>query len=247
VIHLTIPSERRVVRTAGIVIHRSARASQAVPPTRLPPQTRVEETVLDLADAASDLDDAVAWVTRGLGRRLTTAEKLRAATELRAKMRWRSELAELLSPGAAGVHSPLEWRYHRDVDRPHGLPASQGQARYRRGSHNEYRDRLYQQYLTAVELHGRVAHPGDTRWDDIRRDNAAATGGTLTLRYGWLEVTTRPCLVAAEVAQVLSSRGFTGARPCSADCPVGLVRQQRPPAQGWGPAECRYRLSRCGL
>jgi hypothetical protein len=230
-IDITIPSTRRIARHAGIVLHYSARASEAVHPTRLPPQTRVEETVLDLADAATTLDDAVAWVTRGLGRRLTTAEKLRAATELRAKMRWRPELAELLSPDAAGVHSPLEWRYHRDVERPHGLPAGQGQARYRRGSHNEYRDRLYQQYLIAVELDGRVAHPGDTRWDDIRRDNAAATGGILTLRYGWLDVTARPCLVAAEVVQALTSRGFTGARPCSATCPVGLVMpQHRSPA-----------------
>jgi hypothetical protein len=80
---------------------------------------------------------------------------------------------------------------------------------------------LYAEYGTAIELDGRLAHPGDTRWSDIRRDNAAAAIGVTTLRYGWKEVTTTPCVVAAEVARVLVGRGYTGARPCSADCPVG--------------------------
>jgi very-short-patch-repair endonuclease len=72
-----------------------------------------------------------------------------------------------------------------------------------------------------VELDGRATHTVDKRWDDIRRDNATSAGGILTLRYGWLDVTQRPCQVAAEVALALSSRGFQGARPCTPGCPVG--------------------------
>jgi hypothetical protein len=100
----------------------------------LPPQTRVEETVLDLVCAAGTLDNAVAWVTRALGRRLTTQARLRHAMELRAKMSWRTEIAALLSPDAEGMHSILEYRYHRDVERPHGLPEGTRQARFRQGS-----------------------------------------------------------------------------------------------------------------
>jgi hypothetical protein len=230
-IHVTIPADRRVVRPAGIALHMSVRALEALHPARLPPQTRIEETVLDLASGARALDDAIGWVTRGLGRRLTTQEKLQAAMELRAKMRWRPELTELLSPECEGNHSILEWRYHRDVERPHGLPTAARQERFRQGSRTGYRDRLYRAFLVAIELDGRAAHPGDERWDDIKRDNAAATGGVITLRYGWLDVTTRPCLVAAEVATVLATRGFTGARPCSANCRVGAsVGQYRLPA-----------------
>ena len=84
-----------------------------------------------------------------------------------------------------------------------------------------YFDRFYEAYLVVVELDGRATHTLDTRWDDIRRDNATSASGILTLRYGWPDVTGRPCEVAAEVALTLAKRGFTGARPCSPGCPVG--------------------------
>jgi hypothetical protein len=230
-VHVTISSQRRIATPSGLVLHYSSRASQAVHPVRTPPQTRVEETILDLAAAADSLDDVCGWVTRGIGRRLTVAELLLRALAARAKMRWRQELLELLSSAGDGVHSPLEWRHLRDVERPHGLPLGTAQARARVGDRVVYRDKLYAKFGIALELDGRVAHPGDRRWDDIRRDNAAAADRIITLRYGWVDVATRPCEVAAEIAQVLVSRGFAGARPCSPGCPVAVVvAQQRSPA-----------------
>jgi hypothetical protein len=220
-IHVTVPSDRRVRKQPGIVLHLSKRAGKAAHPSRLPPQTRIEETVLDLWDATRDLDAAVGWVTRALGRRLTTQARLREALESRSRLRWRAQLAELLNPDSAGIQSVLEYRYVRDVERPHRFPAATRQAPSRRNGKNLYRDTLYQAYKTAVELDGRVAHPGDSRWDDIHRDNAAATAGISTLRYGWLEVTTTPCEVAAEIAAALARHGYASARPCSPACPVG--------------------------
>jgi hypothetical protein len=222
-IHVTVPGDRRVTRSPGIVIHTSARADEAMHPALLPPQTRIEETVLDLVSTAATLDTAIAWVTSGLGRRLTTQAKLRQALEQRSKMRWRPKLGELLSADAAGINSILEWRYHRDVELPHNLPPRSRQVRVTVAGRNQYRDVLYDAFAIVVELDGRLAHPGDTRWDDIRRDNAAAAAGKITLRYGWFQVTKTPCEVAAEVARVLSARGYTGARPCSAHCPVGKL------------------------
>jgi hypothetical protein len=220
-IHVTVPSNRRVRWRAGMTIHLSSRATSAVHPARNPPRTRLEETVIDLWETARDLDNAVGWVTTALGRRLTTQDRLRAAMEARSRVRRRKQLAELLTPDGAGIHSVLEYRYVHDVERPHGLVGARRQARARRNGRNVYRDQLYAEYGIAIELDGRAAHPGDTRWKDIHRDNAAAAAGITTLRYGWLEVTTTPCQVAAEVAEVLGARGYTAARPCSADCPVG--------------------------
>jgi hypothetical protein len=220
-IHVTVPGDRRVRRRAGLAIHLSSRASSVVHPSRNPPRTRLEETVLDLWDAARSLDEAVGWVTGALGRRLTTQSKLREAMQRRSRMRLRKHFAELLSPDAVGIHSVLEYRYVRYVERPHGLAGAKRQVRTRRDGRTEYRDQLYEAYGTAVELDGRAAHPGDTRWTDIRRDNAAATIGITTLRYGWRDVTTAPCRVAAEIAEVLAVRGYARARPCSVDCPVG--------------------------
>lgn len=219
-VHVTVPHERRVERAPGIVIHSSTRAAQARHPSRLPPQTRVEETVLDLADSAARLETAIAWVTSGIGRRLTTQVKLGQALELRARIRWRPALAELLCTDAAGLHSILEWRYHHNVELPHHLPSRTRQAKATADGSTKYRDLLYDEFALVVELDGRLAHPGDTRWRDIIRDNAAAAEGMITLRYGWFQVTKTPCRVAAEVAQVLLTRGYTEARPCSASCPV---------------------------
>jgi hypothetical protein len=226
-VHVTIPVDRRLAWAAGVVIHRSMRARQAAHPARLPPQTRIEETVLDLADAARTIDDAVGWVTRALGRRLTTQARLRDALTQRPRIRWRRELTELLSPDLAGLMSALERRYHRHVERPHGLPAGIRQARARRGDRTEYRDVLYEKFATCVELDGQLAHPSEARWRDIRRDNAVAADGGVTLRYGWLDVTAQACRTAAEVDRALRQRGFAGGRPCGPGCPVG-----RGPAAG---------------
>jgi hypothetical protein len=222
-VHVTVPYQRRVQPIRGVVIHYSGRAEQARHPAAMPPRTLIEETVLDLAATAATLDDAVAWVTRALGHKLTTQAQLGQAMALRRKMRWRTDLAELLSPDAEGMHSVLEVRYHRDVESPHGLPAGSRQARFSIGTRRAFRDRFYEQYLTVVELDGRATHTIDRRWDDIHRDNATSASGILTLRFGWLDVTKHPCRVAAEVALALATRGFTGARPCSPDCPVGQI------------------------
>ena len=48
--------------------------------------------MLDLAAAAAQLDDAIGWVTRALGRKLTTQAELRTALALRRRIRWRTEL-----------------------------------------------------------------------------------------------------------------------------------------------------------
>jgi hypothetical protein len=241
-IHVTVPSTRRVAKTPGIVVHYSARARDASHPARLPPQTRVEETVLDLANAAQTFDDACGWVTRSLQRGLTTQAGLAHYLELRPKIRWRSELAELLTLNAAGLHSVLEARYRRDVERPHGLPNGTRQARFRRSDHNEYRDVLYEAYQTAVELDGELAHIGEARRDS-RRDNAAAADGITTLRYSWFDVTKSPCQVAAEVARVLARRGFTGERPCSPSCPVSIDGPATGPARRMGAQGVRARTS----
>jgi very-short-patch-repair endonuclease len=90
-----------------------------------------------------------------------------------------------------------------------------------RGRRTEYRDAFYPRCRVMVELDGRLAHRDDARWRDIRRDNAAAADGGVTLRYGWSDVTAYPCRTAGELARVLVRRGWVG-RPklCSADCSV---------------------------
>jgi len=220
-IHVTIPPSRRLTAVPGVVVHVKLDAERATHPARLPPRTRLEETVLDLADSSANVVDAVDWVTRALGRRLTTQDQLRQALNLRSRHRWRLDLGCILSPDLAGIHSALEYRYFRDVERPHALPTGKRQFRVVQGVRSAYRDVLYNEFALAVELDGRVAHPGDSRWFDVWRDNASAADGVVTLRYGYRDITATPCVVAAQVSEVLRSRGWSkSAQPCSPTCPI---------------------------
>ena len=220
-IYVTVPSTRRV-RSPGIAIRISGRVGEARQPNREPPRTTVEETVFDLVQLSRTFDDACGWLTRACGRRLTTEAKLRDALSLRKKMRWRPELDDVLTAAGHGIHSALEYRYVRDVERPHGLPRSRHQVRVVIDGQVVYRDVYYEEYRLAVELDGRLAHPDEERWRDSRRDVQAGARGVYTARYTWRDVCGHPCETALLQAQILRECGWTGAPiPCSAGCPVG--------------------------
>lgn len=222
-VHVTVPHQRRVVAPPGISVHRSRRASKTVQEHTSPPRTKVEETVLDLAQAAKSFDDVCGWITRAIARDLTDEASLRQAMTVRPRLRWRADLHELIVAAKSGDHSVLEFRYHRDVEKAHGLPESARQVPFEtpNGSRGR-RDRLYEPYGVVVELDGRLAHPAENKWKDKTRDNAATAAGNHTLRYGWTQVTGKTCATAAEVVRVLRRYGWDGRpRPCSPGCPVG--------------------------
>jgi hypothetical protein len=164
-IHVTVPAPRHIDRATGVIIHRSTRLDEARHPSLLPPRTRIEETVLDLVQQPADFDAAFDWACRACQRRLTKADLLASAMTRRNRLRWRADLAAALADIGEGVHSLLEYRYVRDVERRHGLPAADRQARARRG----YLDNLDEEYQVCVELDGRATHPDDRRWQDIHR------------------------------------------------------------------------------
>lgn len=228
-IHVTVPSGHYRRNVRGLVIHRSARAKVARHPVLLPPRTRVEETALDLAAAALCFDDALGWVAAACAGRLTTPARIQAAMAQRAKMPYRAGLAAALADVAAGANTVLEYRYLRDVERPHGLPRARRQVQVRRGGRSEYRDLVYDSYGVVVETDGRMAHLVTAAWRDAHRDNAAAADGFLTLRYSWSDVNGRPCYVARQVAAALNQRGWPGKlSPCSPACTAPAVSPHDP-------------------
>jgi hypothetical protein len=221
-IHVTIPTRRTLHRIPGVIVHRSARVEASRHPTRTPPQTRVEETIVDLTQTAWCLDDAVGWLARAVGARVTTTARLRSAMKQRSRLRWRVPLTQAVADVGAGCHSLLELRYLRNVERAHGLPAADRQVVSRRGQRKIFDDVRYREYRTRVELDGRAAHPDAQRWRDMRRDNEAVLDGDHALRYGHGDIDESPCLVAVQVAVVLRNGGWTGTphrctRPC---CPI---------------------------
>jgi|HubBroStandDraft_2_1064218.scaffolds.fasta_scaffold124016_1 hypothetical protein len=219
VIHVTVRSEQHRQPVSGVVIHRSSRSIAFKQQRPLPPRTATEETVLDLADAAASFDTVVSLVARACQGGLTTPFLLADSLQLRARARWRGELRQALMDVAEGVHSPLEYRYLHGVERAHGLPRPDRQAEADRHPGRIFRDIHYRRYRVAVELDGTASHPDERRWQDKRRDNAAAADGIFTLRYGWADITERPCETAREIATVLARGGWPGTiRRCGPEC-----------------------------
>jgi hypothetical protein len=220
-ITITVPATKRPGRAKipGVLIHRSDAVLRTRHPAMLPPCTRVEDTVLDLIEIAPTFDDAYAWICRAIGRRRTTADRIRLAMAARKKVRWREEIAVALGHAEGGALSVLEYRYVRRVERPHGLPVARRQARVRQGSGNRYLDNLYEEYGVCVELDGTAAHPADEQWRDKRRDNANTVSGIVTLRFGLLDLGERRCETAGAVATLLRRRGWMGScRACGGEC-----------------------------
>ena len=184
--------------------------------TGSPPRLLVPDTVLDLCEGASprSVEDLV---TRAVQNRLTTPLHLQRALDKRSRHSRRRWLTELLLEVSEGAESPLELRFLRDVERRHGLPAGK---RQRRTSTPGRRDVIYPQYKLIVELDGRLGHLGEGRFRDMGRDNAALIEELTTMRFGFGDVAGSPCLVAAQVAQVLNQRGWPGPFSRCRACPT---------------------------
>jgi len=220
-VHVTVPVTRRVLgRRDGMVVHYAHRLPQSRHPSKSPPRTRIEDTVLDLVDVSKTAREVEGWLTAACEKRLTTPERLAESLMSRKKIRWRPMLEASLLDVAEGAQSPLELAFLRRVERAHGLPRGERQLRWA-GRRVIWIDVDYLLYRTRVELDGRLGHQGEGRFRDRRRDNRGVVGRIWSLRYGFAETFGSPCDVAAEVAIVLSDRGWTGTpRPCGPGCPL---------------------------
>lgn len=223
-VHVTVPRTRQVRPQDGLVVHRcsgaAARLGQVVPPRSAP-----AHAVLDMVEVADRFDDAAALVAEACQSGRVTVEQIVAALQQR-RLRWyRRELVPILEAVAKGSHSLLEIRYLRDVERRHNLPPGIRQ----RPVDDEFTDVAYEGLV--VELDGRFHLDPVRRRRDMDRDNRATLRAEATLRYGWLDVTSRPCEVAAQVLAVQRRGGRPDqAAPCGPSCPV----------TGWPPRTGDY-------
>ena len=213
-VHVTIPRERYVRPQAGIVIHRrvtapadSARSSAGFlvsHPLR---------TVFDLLDSAATEDAAISLVSRAVQVRRVDPTLLACQLSVRSRQRWKQSILDALQDIQDGSHSTLELRFVRLL-RAHGLPVGQ-----RQQPHGRTRvDMAYDGLI--IELDGRLGHDSiSDRHRDMDRDNAQVLAGRMVLRFGWLDITGRPCLVAAQVAAALK----LPIRLCAAECEAGVT------------------------
>ncbi|MER5325016.1 hypothetical protein [Streptosporangium roseum] len=220
-IHVTMPHCHSIEALKGVRIHYSSKTDRIRHPAVSPPRTRLEETVIALTQVARDLDEATAWISQACGSRLTTSTRLTTAFAGHSRLRWRAELTAIVTDVAEGAHSLLETRYFRKVERAHALPRGRRQLRRTEDGTSRYDDVTYERHRTIVHLDGRTGHIHQDVFRDMRRDNAAAAKDNVSLRYGYVDVTHRPCAVAAQISRILITRGWKGCPvACCPACPV---------------------------
>ena len=222
VIDVTIPRDRRVVSVPGVRMHRRAR--RRATRRRGLAVVAAGDAVLDLVERAQGVDRVVGVLCDAVRAGIDADAVLQALAHRPAQRRRRLVL-ELLGEVAGGIESPLEYRYHRDVERRHGLPRSVLQRREVVGGRWIRADARYVGLGVRTELDGELAHPGGRTDADTWRDNAVLIAAAeLTLRYRWRHVVA-PCETAGQVAAALRSRGWDGvARACGPGCAVDAVR-----------------------
>ena len=209
------------------------------------PVTSVEQTVLDvIALPRTTVDDAIALITRAVAQRRTTLGALREELSHHPAHPWRRILEEYLDVALEGLESVAEVRYVRDVEQAHELPTMRRQVLV--GTPSEIVDgrsrRLDLKDLErglGLEIDGELFHR-DRQLSDRTADRWAAGQGEVTLRAGWVEVVSRPCELAADVAAAQRARGWTGTpTACGPDVHAA------PPTRASGPRAERDRTVAC--
>jgi hypothetical protein len=213
---------------------RTARLSSVrAHPALLPPRLVLEAALLSAVGRSTNPARVVDLVLAAGQRRVTTPKRIVDAAAGLDRLRWRSLVIELCADLSDGLQSPLERRYERTVERPHGLAHGVFNSReVAPTSGSVYRDVRYRGFRCVVELDGRAAHPIDEAFRDRRRDNHAARQGDRVLRDGWREIAAEPCGVAAEVAGVLAAGWSSSAHACGPRCVVGRLCVNNVPLSG---------------
>ncbi|MET8854546.1 hypothetical protein, partial [Amycolatopsis sp. NPDC004625] len=228
-VEITVPySSSAVSQRPLVVVHRS-RALQHTALDTTPPRTRGPDTILDLAVSQQTAREATMLVVDLVSRSSIPLQTVLDCFRLRPPYRYRPAILRGLDLIGNGLMSALEVEYLERVEDQHGLPRGARQAPFAVDGKTLWEDVTYDNHGAAVtiRLDGRTTHAtGGIAFRDRRRDNAAELAGRARLVYGWQDVHTSPCAVAAEVRRILVREGWTpeGARePTCPTCQFGGV------------------------
>lgn len=222
-VHVTVPYGASAITQAGLVVVHRSRAYRHIVVATCPPRTSSADTAIDIAveqdDALRARTELIRLITDGSRVRLVDVERRLAE---RRPRRYRRALLAGVAMVRDGVHSALEDLYLVSVEQAHGLPGGRRQVPLSVDGQTLWEDVTYDDsgFALTVRLDGRSHLRADVAFRDRRRDNAAELLGRARLVFGWRDVSTDPCGVAQEVAQVLRRLGWErdGASPACAGC-----------------------------
>jgi hypothetical protein len=222
-INVAVDATRTVKNVDGIRIRRVAALAGKVRWSSSPPRLRVEDATLHAALDTNDLHARYEVLASSVRSRSTTAQRLIDVVNARARLPHRRWLLAALIDLRDGSCSVLEREYLTKVERAHGLPRSRRQPPDRDGEGRRvYRDVVYEEFGTFVELDGRVHEDPEQRDQDLERDLDLAVEERAALRLGWRQVVRRSCRTAARIGRLLQRRGWLGTlAACGPECPIG--------------------------
>jgi hypothetical protein len=205
-VHVIAPRGTDARPGPGVVVHQSRRfdASIDVHPTRRPPRTRLERSLVDGALWAGDPLSAGGLLAAGVQQGLTTPGRLRAELESRRAGRYRRLMLAILGDIEGGAQSFAEINAGR-LCRRAGLPPPTRQA-VTADSHGRrrYLDLYWDPPGLCVEIDGGF-HMREQDWRlDLDRQNDLVAGGARVLRFPTLTVRVNPQRFVEQIARALA-------------------------------------------
>ncbi len=219
-IQVAVDVTRRVAPVAGVLVHRKRHFDTQVNWLKSPPRIRIEHAALDAAASAVNELAAVHVLAAACQSRETTGRKLGVALAARRRLPRAALLRCIVRDLELGACSVLEQRYLDKVERAHHLPVGERQVRGVTAGRTAWRDLVYAEFKTIVELDGKAFHDTARQRDsDFERDlEAAVEGGWLTVRLTYGQVLRTGCRTAERVGTLLQHRGWAGSLSKCADC-----------------------------
>ncbi|KZB81955.1 hypothetical protein [Amycolatopsis regifaucium] len=221
-VEITVPYTFSAVSCPPLVIVHRSRALPHIAVGTTPRRSRLTDTIVDLATSQRTPKMATNTVVDLVSRSKVSLAAMEKCVFLRPPYRYRPAIRYGLALLAGGLMSALEVEYKEAVEDEHGLPQGSRQTPFEVKGKILWEDVTYDPHGAAVtvRLDGRATHAmADVAFRDRKRDNAAELAGRARLVYGWNDVRTAPCEVAAEVRAVLVREGWDPAGGRAATCP----------------------------
>ncbi|MEV6905610.1 hypothetical protein [Amycolatopsis sp. NPDC051071] len=227
-IEITVPyTSSAVSQPPMVLVHRSRALAYTAVEMR-PPRTRTTDTIVDLAVSQRTPREATNTIVDLVSRSRVLVSTMDACVALRPPFRYRAAILLGLALVRNGLMSALEVEYQKEVEDEHGLPAGDKQTPFEVDGKTLWEDVTYDSHgvRLTVRLDGRATHAmASVAFRDRRRDNAGELAGRARLVYGWQDVRTSPCAVAAEVRMVLVREGWDPADGREPTCPRCRARE----------------------
>jgi hypothetical protein len=208
---ILVPHQRQVTDRLDIDVHSSTRLGSAdVHPLKWPQRTKTPRSFVDAASWSSSDAEARVILAAGVQQRLVRPTDMLKIVDEVPNLRRRRVIRLALRDIGGGAHSLPELDFTqlcRTFELP--LPSRQVERKDSDGR-RRWLDVYWDDFGLVVEIDGLFHMEASHWWSDMWRGNEHTVRLEAVLRYPSFAIRDEPHRVAAQVAEALRSRGWTG-------------------------------------